>query len=94
MSESISNTRVNILKTNSIASQMARKAVFNILNNITNSLLVIEEGEEQTIFGEQVSQGCLQAHIKIEDPSVYIMILKDGDLGAGEAYMLGLWSSP
>ena len=73
---------------------MARKAVFNILNNITNSLLVIEEGEEQTIFGEQVSQGCLQAHIKIEDPSVYIMILKDGDLGAGEAYMLGLWSSP
>ena len=46
------------------------------------------------VFGERSSRPDLNAHVVVEDRRAYSMVLKNGDLGAGEAYMLGLWTSP
>ncbi len=72
----------------------ARKAVLSVLKNIKHGCLVIEEGSEQMIFGERSLRPDLNAHVVVEDRRAYSMVLKNGDLGAGEAYMLGLWTSP
>lgn len=88
------NQSKNVFKTTSIVPDVARKAIFSVLKNIKHGCLVIEEGGEQIIFGERSSQDALKAHVVVNDPKAYVMILKNGDLGAGEAYMQGLWSSP
>ena len=94
MKEFSLNPGKSIFKTSSIFSDVTRKAIFSVLKNIKHGCLVIEEGSEQRVFGELSSQEDLKAHIMIQDPKVYKMVLQNGDLGAGEAYMLGLWSSP
>jgi len=92
--ESTLNLGKNNYKPSSIVADATRKAIFSVLKNIKQGCLVIEEGSEQIIFGEHSSRQELNAHVVVEDRRAYAMVLKNGDLGAGEAYMLGLWSSP
>jgi cyclopropane-fatty-acyl-phospholipid synthase len=92
--ESTLNPAKNNFKTKVIFPDIARKTILSVLKNIKQGCLVIEEGSEKMIFGELSSQEDLRAHAVVHDPKVYSMMLRNGDLGAGEAYMLGLWSSP
>jgi len=92
--ESTLNPGKNTYKSSSIVADAARKAIFSVLKNIKQGCLVIEEGSEQFIFGECSSRPELNAHVVVEDRRAYSMVFKNGDLGAGEAYMLGLWTSP
>jgi cyclopropane-fatty-acyl-phospholipid synthase len=57
------------------------------------SLLLVEEDNEQ-LFGEPRQHATVQATIVIRDPETYAKVLGSGSLGAGEAYMQGLWESP
>jgi cyclopropane-fatty-acyl-phospholipid synthase len=77
-----------------VFSDIARKVVLGLLKNISCGSLVIEEDGKQEIFGERNSAKALQAHIVVHDPRAYAMVMQDGDLGAGEAYMQGYWTSP
>jgi len=57
------------------------------------SLLLVEDTTEQ-VFGEPRQHAAVQATIVIRDPAAFTMVLGGGSLGAGEAYMQGLWESP
>jgi cyclopropane-fatty-acyl-phospholipid synthase len=57
------------------------------------SLLLVEDNTEQ-VFGEPRQYAAVQATIVIRDPAAFTMVLGGGSLGAGEAYMQGLWESP
>lgn len=57
------------------------------------SLLLVEDDTEQ-LFGEARTHAAVQATIVVRDPATFAMVLGGGSLGAGEAYMLGLWESP
>ncbi len=94
MRESTLNPGKINYKSNSIVADAARKAILAVLKNIKHGCLIIEDGSEQMIFGERSSRPDLNAHVVVEDRKAYAMVLKNGDLGAGEAYMLGLWKSP
>ena len=51
-------------------------------------LLLIDEGE-QLEFGDAAAD--LQIHMEILDPAFYRAVATNGSVGAGEAYMDGLW---
>jgi cyclopropane-fatty-acyl-phospholipid synthase len=51
-------------------------------------LLLIDEGE-QLEFGDDAAD--LQIHMEILDPAFYRAVATNGSVGAGEAYMDGLW---
>ncbi|MFL5685282.1 MAG: class I SAM-dependent methyltransferase [Chloroflexota bacterium] len=53
--------------------------------------LVLPDGSART-FGPE--EAALRAEMRIDDPAALTRILLDGETGAGEAYMDGLWSSP
>jgi len=72
----------------------ARTLVLALLGRLQQgSLLVVEEGAEQ-IFGEERQRASVQATIIIKDARAWHFVLGSGSLGAGEAYMLGMWDSP
>jgi len=77
-----------------VIQEISRKVVFTLLKNIQCGCLVIEEDGKQEIFGERNSAPALQARIVVQDPRAYAMVMQDGDLGAGEAYMQGYWTTP
>ena len=57
-----------------------------------NLLLVEEDGTEHN-FGEPRHQTSVHATIVVRDPAAYGLVLGAGSLGAGEAFMKGLWES-
>jgi cyclopropane-fatty-acyl-phospholipid synthase len=58
------------------------------------SLLLIEEDGTEHRFGEERATAQVQATIQVQDNAAYSLVLGAGSLGAGEAYMQGLWDSP
>lgn len=74
-------------------SSFARKAVFASLRNIKHDRLLVQEDGCETVFGDTRADARV-ARVIVRDPRAYAMILKNGDIGAGEAYMLGYWYSP
>jgi len=76
-----------------MVSAMARRAIFAALENIKHGRLIIEEDGNTTSFGESRANTRV-ARIIVKDARAYAMVLRNGDLGAGEAYMLGYWYSP
>lgn len=77
----------------SILPDLARRSVFAVLRNIEHGVLVLEENGQQYVFGNRNSEPHLSAKLVIRDPVTYGMILKNGDLGAGEAYIQGYWDT-
>jgi cyclopropane-fatty-acyl-phospholipid synthase len=72
----------------------ARKAVHALLGRLTQGNLVLEEDGEVYSFGEERHAGRLAATIQIKDAAAYTAVLRNGSVGAGEAYMRGWWDSP
>ena len=72
--------------------ELARKAVHNRLSALTTSGLTIQDRAGQHEFGDPHASD-LRAQLRIRDHDVYARMLLDGTLGAGAAYMDGLWES-
>ena len=72
--------------------KLARRLLFDRLDQLSVGRLVIHEGDEVYAFGAEGSD--LIAHIHVEHPSLYREVVFNGSVGAGEAYMRGTWRSP
>lgn len=69
---------------------LARKAVLQRLEQLTEGELVLVEGSRRLYFGTATGNG-LRAQITVKDPLFYSEIAFGGSIGAGEAYMSGYW---
>ncbi|RZW12523.1 MAG: SAM-dependent methyltransferase, partial [Desulfobulbaceae bacterium] len=73
--------------------QLARRAMHATLEQLTIGSLTVVEQSQVSHFGNKDDER-VTAVIQVKDPAVWLSVLKDGDTGAGEAYMLGHWDSP
>lgn len=71
--------------------RLARKAVLARLRGLQRGRLTLREGTDRFVFGNLLDEP-LQATITVHDPACYPDIAFGGSIGAGEAYMHGLWS--
>ncbi len=73
--------------------RLAMRAMLSVARRITVGRLtvVLPDGSRQ-FFGDATTGP--SAELRIHDMAALTRILRGGDLGAGEAYMDGLWSSP
>lgn len=74
--------------------RLSRHFVFKLFENIKYGRLTIREGDAEFHFGEKKECAELTATILALHPSAYRMILLNGTVGSGEAYMLNTWDSP
>ncbi len=73
----------------------SRQLFLSLLTRMRHgSLLLIEEDGTEHSFGEERATARVQATIQVKDNAAYSLVLGAGSLGAGEAYMQGLWDSP
>jgi cyclopropane-fatty-acyl-phospholipid synthase len=80
------------LKT-SLWDKLARKAIFKALAHLERGRLVLEENGDVHVFGQPAAEAEIVAHVFVHHNSMYRDMLFGGSIGAGEAYMLGSWSS-
>lgn len=88
-----SNTAVQTMADASFFERVSRKLLFKILGHLEfGQLTIVEEGRVVGVFGHAKSE--LSARIVIENPRTYRRFLFEGDIGAGEAFVDGDWTSP
>ena len=73
-----------------ILDRLARRMVLQALTRISHGHLVVAEGRRTMAFGE--NRGELTATLRVHSFRFYRYIALGGTIGAGEAYMDGLWS--
>jgi len=56
-------------------------------------LMLVEDGIEQVFGKAAVGQAALVARVEVIDPAFYRAVAANGSVGAGEAWMDGLWRS-
>lgn len=71
-----------------------RRLVFGLLQKIQKGSLLLVEDNSEHHFGEPRQHAEVQATVIVKDSATYMMLLGNGSLGAGEAYMAGYWESP
>tara|TARA_B110000503_G_scaffold64175_1_gene101228 strand:- start:612 stop:1835 length:1224 start_codon:yes stop_codon:yes gene_type:complete len=69
----------------------SKRIVFSLLKKLVDGHIRLIEGDHEIEFGH--SDASIQATITIHDQKAYSRILWGGSIGAGEAYVEGLWSS-
>lgn len=72
----------------------ARQLLLALLARLRRGSLLLVEDDSEQLFGEPRQQAAVQATIVVRDPAAFGIVLGSGSLGAGEAYMQGLWESP
>lgn len=73
--------------------RLAKRSVVNRLASLRyGRIRLIDRGSEQH-FGADDDKGGLSAGVHVHDPRFYSEVALGGSIGAGEAYMLGYWSS-
>ena len=55
---------------------------------------MLREGDQFYTFGQKSDEFSLEAEITVNSPTFYSSVLFGGTVGAGRAYMDGLWSTP
>jgi cyclopropane-fatty-acyl-phospholipid synthase len=70
----------------------AKNVLLKQLQNLQHGELILNDGEEQHIFGRQDERIPKVIIIDIHDRDFYTDVLINGALGAGEAYIKGYWS--
>lgn len=68
----------------------SRSVVLRLLIGLKYGRLIVREGRHTMVFGLDDS---LTATIQVNDPSFYARLLSAGSIGAGEAYIDGLWDA-
>ena len=69
----------------------SKRIVFSLLKKLTDGHIRLIENGNEVLFGN--GDATIKATITIHDPKAYSRILWGGSIGAGEAYVEGLWSS-
>ncbi len=92
---------INIVETRNPSeisnSNSGLKKVFveKFFSSLVGGTLKIIEGDTELVFGDKGNEfGAIEATIVVHDPAFYSKIYQSGSIGAGEAYMMGLWDSP
>ncbi|MFZ1391104.1 MAG: class I SAM-dependent methyltransferase, partial [Dokdonella sp.] len=72
---------------------MLRKRMLDMLRGLRDCRITIEEGNGTHVLGTPagMASDTLVAHVRIHDSSFYRQVGLYGSVGAGEAYMDGLW---
>ena len=70
---------------------LSKRIVFSLLNKLNDGYIVLRDNGSEATFGDADAQ--LKMTITINDPKAYGRILWGGSIGAGEAYVEGLWST-
>lgn len=78
----------------SLAERWARSAVHALLQRLQHGSLTLEEAGQVLHFGEDRHSAAIKATIQIRNTGAYLALLRNGDIGAGESYMHGLWDTP
>ena len=73
--------------------RLAARAVLAQLAGLEHGMLALEDSSRILTFGRATSRCALQATVRVHDPRFYSEIAFGGTIGAGEAYMLGYWST-
>jgi cyclopropane-fatty-acyl-phospholipid synthase len=69
--------------------RLARSLLLQSLSLVSSGGLTLLDGEERMTFGE--TRPDLAATVRVQSPAFYRRIAFGGSIGAGEAYMDGLW---
>ena len=72
-------------------SSLSKKVVFSLLKKLTDGHIRLIENGQEVSFGN--SDANIKATVCVHDQKAYSRILWGGSIGAGEAYVEGLWSS-
>ena len=76
-----------------IIDEAARRVMLGAARRIrVGRLAVVLPDGSRRVYGDRTSPHAAEIHV--HDPSTALRMLLGGDIGAGEAYMDGLWSSP
>ncbi|KIQ96817.1 cyclopropane-fatty-acyl-phospholipid synthase family protein [Lysobacter sp. A03] len=74
--------------------RLLRAQLLRRLEGLRHGRLVLVEGASELIFGTaHAGAGALQARVEVLDPAFYRAVAANGSVGAGEAWMDGLWRS-
>jgi cyclopropane-fatty-acyl-phospholipid synthase len=76
----------------SVLDRIARRLVLKRLGQIESGHVLIREGDETHSFGSPGSSPDLAVEISVFDSGFYGDLAFGGSVGAGEAYMQGLWA--
>ncbi len=74
--------------------RLAGTAVRRTLAGLREGRLTVREGGVEETFGSAHVRPELHAVIEVSHPNLWVDVLANGTLGAGEAYMKGYWTSP
>lgn len=77
----------------SLFQEAARKIFFSIVKRLKLGRIHFREGDFRMSFGEVTEGVPLEASVNIRHPGFYNRIVFGGSVGAGEAYMAGLWDT-
>lgn len=71
----------------------AKSQILSHLQRLTSGSLNLKDGDEVHHFGQDAAEAVINATIQVHDARFYGEIAFGGSIGAGEAYMLGYWST-
>jgi cyclopropane-fatty-acyl-phospholipid synthase len=77
-----------------LTERWARSALLALLGRLRRGSLTLEEGGQVLHFGEPRHQATLRATLQVRDAAAWPAVMRSGCIGAGEAYMQGLWDTP
>lgn len=73
---------------------LARRLVLRQLGGLDGGHLRLVEGDEELRLGADPAPGLPSAEVRVHDPEFYSKIAFGGAVGAAEAFMAGLWTTP
>ena len=73
--------------------RLARRAVHQRLGEIEHGVVTLVDGDCVEQYGSARPSCALRASVRVHDPRFYSEIAFGGSIGAGEAYMLGYWTT-
>lgn len=71
--------------------RLARKLVLSKLDRLAQGRLEVMEGGQMHVFGQCSGDFPVPVRLQVLDPDFYADVAFGGTVGAGEAYILGLW---
>jgi len=76
----------------SLTERILRRRLIDTLSQLRGCRLVLEEGGQLHVLGTPDGEATLlQARMRVHDPAFWRMAALSGSVGAGEAFMEGLW---
>ena len=73
--------------------RISRRGLLKILARIELGEILLEDNTEKHSFGQATDDFPLAAVVSVHDPLFYRMVLTGGNIGAGESYMAGFWTT-